>query len=99
LPLQDVERIKKTLKAMKAKSAATKPPPAASPIDLLRGEFDGHDGACRQNFYDLVQVSETEVAQILSNSKAAPANFIESATLAMELIRGSCACRAAGKKS
>jgi hypothetical protein len=103
LPGQDVDRIKKTLKAMKVKSAAeraaTKSPPPPSPIDLLRGQLEDHEAACRQKFYALLEVSETEVAQILSKSKAAPAGFIESATVAMELIHESCRCSAAGKKA
>jgi hypothetical protein len=102
LPGDDIERITKTLKAMKTKSAPAQPaksPIPPSPIDVLWVDFERHDGDCRQKFYGLVQLSETEVTEIFSKSKTAPANFVEEATVAMELIRESCGCRAAGKKS
>ncbi len=67
-------------------------------IDDLRGQFERHEVPCRQPFYELVGVLETDVAQILSKSSVAPPGFLEDATVALELIRKECKCTAAQKK-
>lgn len=103
LPGDDIARITKTLKAMKTKSVpaqpAKSPIPPPSPIDVLRVEFERHDGDCRQNFYTLLELSQTQVTEIFSEAKPAPEKFIENAEVAFGLICENCACRAAGKKS
>ena len=94
---RDKTIIAESSKAMSIAAQKAKLP--KGPLDDLRAQVENHEDACRRQFYELLELKESYVAEICATPGTVPKDFIDKATLALGLVVEECKCHASKKPS